>query len=102
MCEVAARRGVFCKGFGQWSFDELKRRYDWIAQQRPHVTRAQLEELANAWQLARQQVFGTCLSCDTETGEHDTCLGFDRFSDAELASFHAALCGEPVEIAPAE
>ncbi|MEO6324777.1 MAG: hypothetical protein ABIT01_18585, partial [Thermoanaerobaculia bacterium] len=24
MCEVAARKGIFCKGFQRWSDDELK------------------------------------------------------------------------------
>ena len=98
ICEVAARRGIFCRGFAQWSLEELKRRYDWIAAMRPNLERAEIERLANAWQLARQQVFGTCLACDTQTEEHDTCRGFDDFSDAQLEAFHAALCGEPVEI----
>ena len=98
ICEVATKRGIFCKGFAQWSLDELKKRYDWLAAARPRITRAHLERLANLWQLARQQVYGTCLACDTQTIEHDTCRGFDDFSDAQLAEFHAELCGEPVEV----
>jgi len=101
ICEVAAKRGIFCKGFAQWSLDELKRRYDWIAAARPNVTREKLERLANVWQLARQQVYGTCLACDTQSLEHDTCRGFDEFSDAQLATFHGALCGEPVDVVAA-
>ena len=99
MCEVAARKGIYCKGFAQWSFDELKQRYDWIAQSRPGITRRELEKLANAWQVARQEVFGTGLACDTQTIEHDTCRGFDGWSDEDLARYHADLCGEPVEVA---
>jgi hypothetical protein len=102
MCQVAAQKGILCHGFSQWSFEDLKKCYGWIADSRPHVTRSELEHLANAWQLARQQVFDTRISCDTQSVEHDTCLGFDGWSDAQIARFHAEICGEPVEIAPAK
>ena len=39
VCEVATRHGIYCHGFTQWSFDELKQRYWWLADRRPHVTR---------------------------------------------------------------
>jgi hypothetical protein len=100
MCLAAARLGVYCKGFAQWKSYELKERYAWIARNRPGVTRKQLEDLANRWQLARQQVRGTALSCDTQSLEHHTCKGWDGFTDADLAAFHDDLCGEPVEIVP--
>jgi len=99
MCEVAAKKGIYCHGFRQWTFDELKQRYDWIVAARPNITREELEKIANTWQLARQEVFGTTLSCDTQSIEHDTCKGFDGWSDQELARFHGELCGEPVEVA---
>jgi hypothetical protein len=98
MCEVATREGIYCHGFAQWTFEELKRRYDWIANSRPGITRPELERLANLWQLARQKVFGTQLSCDTQTREHDTCLGFDEWDDATLERYHAELCDESVRI----
>jgi hypothetical protein len=99
ICEVAANRGIFCRGFAQWSLEELRRRYDWIEHARPNLSRAELERLANAWQLARQQVYGCSLACDTQTEEHDTCRGWDDFTDAQLEAFHASFCHEPVEIA---
>lgn len=98
ICEVATRLGIFCKGFSQWSFAELKKRYGWLTEHRPRITRAQLERLANLWQLSRQQAFGTALACDTQSCEHDTCLGWDGWSDADLARFHQEICGEPVEV----
>ena len=101
VCLAAGRLGIFCKGFAQWKSYELKDRYDWIARNRPGVTRKQLEDLANRWQLARQQVRGTPLACDTQSLEHHTCDGWDEFDDEKLAAFHADLCGEPVEIVPA-
>lgn len=100
MCEVAKRKGILCKGYSQWSFDELKRRYGWITSSRPHLTREGLEKIADRWQLARQEVFGTSLPCETQAIEHDTCCGWDTFSDADLARFHAEICGEPVEVGP--
>ena len=101
MCLAAARLGVYCKGFAQWKSYELKERYDWIARNRPGVTRRQLEDLANRWQLARQLVRGTPLACDTQSLEHHTCNGWEGFRDEELAAFHGDLCGEPAEIVPA-
>jgi hypothetical protein len=98
VCQVAGHAGIFCHGFSQWSFDELKRRYWWLAERRPNVTREELERLANAWQVARQEVFGTKLACDTQSIEHDTCTGWDEFDDATLARFVKELCGDVVEV----
>ena len=101
MCEVASKLHLYCGGFSQWKFDELRRRYAHIVKHRPHVSRPALEELANRWQLARQFVQGTLLACDTQTMERHTCHGWDGFSDEQLTQFYAELLGEPVEIASA-
>ena len=95
MCLAAARLGISRKGFAQWTSYELKERYDWIACNRPGITRRELEDLADRWQLARQQVRGTEFCCDTQTLERHTCKGWDGFSNTQLAEF----CDEPVEIA---
>ena len=102
MCAVASRLQIGCGGFSQWTFTELKERYDWIVKRRPHITRAELEELANRWQLARQFVQDTLLSCDTQTHEHHhrICEGWEGFSDEDLARFHRELSGEEVEVLP--
>ena len=100
VCAIAARHGIYCHGFTQWSFDELKRRYWWLADRRPHVTREELERLANIWQVARQQVLGTELACDTQATEHDTCKGWDEWDEATLARYVHELCGEPVAVVP--
>jgi hypothetical protein len=98
MCQVASRLGIYCHGFSQWSFDELKQRYWWLVERRPGIKREELERLANIWQVARQQVFGTQLACDTQTLEHDTCCGFDGWSNADLSRFHKELLGQAVEV----
>ena len=102
MCQVAGQKGIFCGGFAQWKSNELKERYEMIAKSRPGITRKELEDLANRWQLARQYVSGTRLACDTEAVEHRTCKGWDEFTDQQLVGFYAELCGEQIEIVPAE
>ena len=100
LCEVAARHNVFCKGFAQWSFEELKERYPWLVEIDPHITREQLEFRANAWQLARQQVLGTASPCDTQEDEHDTCFGWDEFTAEQLEGFLNELFGKDVRVQP--
>jgi hypothetical protein len=100
MCWVATKSHAFCGGFSQWKFDELRRRHAQIVRSRPHISRPELEELADRWQLARQFVQGTLLACDTQTKEHDLCRGWDEFTDEKLAEFCKELLDEPVEIVP--
>lgn len=102
LCEVAARHKIFCRGFSQWSFDELKRRYDWIADRHPGITRPELEFRANAWQLARKQLLDTPTACDAQAQEHDTCFGWDEFSPLELQHFLHDLAGLDVEVESAD
>ena len=87
MCKVAARLGIYCSGFAQHTFEELKQRYHWLVTRRPDITRHELERLANIWQLARQDLHCTALSCDTQSIEHDTCMGWDGWTNADLQCF---------------
>jgi hypothetical protein len=102
LCEAAARRGIFCHGFAQWTFTELRKRHPTIVRSRRRVTPAELRELANRWQLARQAALGGELACDVQMqeGALRTCKGWDGFSDAELARFLHELGGEEVEVVP--
>ena len=100
ICQVAAQRKLFCRGFAQWTSGELRARYPQIVRSRPRITRQDLEDLANRWQLARQWVTGEPTACDVQQHErcHAQCRGWDEFSDEQIAAFHAELCGEEVEI----
>jgi hypothetical protein len=100
VCRVAAERKLFCRGFAQWKFGELRARYPQIVRSRPRITRKELEDLADRWQLARQRVTGLPVACDVQREErvHAQCRGWDEFDDAELEAFHAELCGERVVI----
>ena len=92
-CEVTGRLGIHCRGFKQYTDEELEQKYRWLARDRGATSRTEIESLANRWQLARQLVQNVELSCDVQAREHDTCLGWDGFSTEYLAKLHAQLCG---------
>ena len=102
LCEVAARMRILCHGWKQWSFGELKEKHDWIVRNRPGITRQELEDLANRWQLARQRVKGTASACDTQQGDekHRLCRGWDEHDEETLAGFVEELTGERVRVEP--
>lgn len=96
LCEVAAREGIVCRGFRQFSDEELRERYDWIAKKRGAISRAELEKLANEWQLARQFVQNDAFACDVQAREHDTCGGWDDITDDMIVEALRKLRGEEV------
>lgn len=100
ICEAAASRGILCRGFRQFSDSELAKRYEWIVRKRGVASREELEELANRWQLAKQFVQCESLSCDVQAREHDTCGGWDDFTDEQIAGFVKQLVGDTIRIAP--
>lgn len=102
LCEVAGRLQILCKGFSQWSFQELKDRNKWLTTRRRHMTRAEMESLLNRWELARQFVNDQGLPCDNNLTDrhHPLCKGWDEFDEATLAGFVAELTGEAVEVRP--
>ena len=95
ICKLAAQTGVFCKGFRRYSDAELKEHYAWISKRNPNASREELEEIADRWQLAREDVLGAKTSCDVQQLEHDSCGGWDDFSDEDLAKFLRELTGGP-------
>jgi hypothetical protein len=98
ICKLAAQTGVFCKGFRRYSDAELRERYSWIARKNPEVSRAELEETADRWQMARQDVIGAATACDVQQLEHDACGGWDDFTNEELSRFLLDLTGRKVEV----
>ena len=97
-CKVAERDGVFCRGFARYSDAELWRRYDWIARSRPRINRAELEEIADRWQMARQEVEEIPLACDVQQKVHDTCRGWDDFSNEDLARYYFEMTGKELRV----
>lgn len=98
ICKAAADRGIFCHGFNRYGDGELRRRYDWLARRNPTMSRPELEAMANKWQLARQEIEEMPLACDVQTKVHDTCNGWDDFSNEEISRFYSELTGQMVSI----
>ena len=99
LCKFASEREVFCRGFARYGYGELRRKYGWITRRRPGMTRQELEETANRWQLARQDVSEQPLACDVQQSEHDMCRGWDDFSNEDLSRFYLEFTGKKVVIA---
>lgn len=98
ICKAAAEHGIFCRGFRQYGDNELRRKYDWIVRRRPDISRAELERIGNEWQLAQQQVHDLPLACDVQARYHDTCMGWDDFTDTQLAGFIKDLTGREIVV----
>ena len=100
VCKVAKEKHLFCRGFAQWKLHELRDQYPQITRSRPHLTREEMEDLADRWQMARQFVTHEPLACDVQVheGRFQTCKGWDEFDDAQLERFHHELCGEEIRI----
>ena len=99
ICKVAAEKGIFCRGFSHFSERELRRKFDWIVRKRPSLTRGQLEQIANDWQLAEQQLHERPIACDVQTDIHDICQGWDSFSNAQLEKLYYELSGAKMVVA---
>jgi hypothetical protein len=95
-CRVAADEGIFCRGFARYTDLELRRRYDWIMRHYPKLSREELEEIADRWQMARQDVDQLPVACDVQQKVHDTCKGWDDFSNEELSRFYFEMTGKDI------
>lgn len=98
VCEIAAEKGIFCHGFNRYSDSQLRQRYAWLVRHDPSISREKLEEIADRWQVARQIVNDLPLACDVQRLEHDTCGGWDDFTNQDLARFYQELLGETVTV----
>lgn len=96
MCRVADKLGIFCRGFKAWSDQELQGRYYWLARRNPDMTRSELEELANTWQLSQQERTGIPLCCDVQEGMRDTCRGWSGFTNDDLGRFYFEVTGQRI------
>ena len=98
ICKAAAERGIFCRGFRRDDEAALRARYKWIEERRPGISREDLEDLGDRWQLARQELHQLPTSCDVQAAEHDTCGGWDDFSAEELSRFIFELTRKQVAV----
>jgi hypothetical protein len=98
VCKFATERGLLCRGFARYGDGELRRKFDWITRRRPDMSREELEEIANRWQLARQDVTARPVACDVQQAEHDMCRGWDDFSNQDLARFYTELTAKQIAV----
>ena len=98
-CAVASRLGLPCGGFAQFSDEELRHRFSWIARTLPRSTpRSGLENAIDAYLVGRQEVTGLPTTCDVETREHDVCAGWSAFDDTALAELYWKVFGQKIRI----
>ena len=99
MCQVAAAHGILCLGFRRWSASEFDRRWRTCLGRSTHLSRTQMEELANVWMLSEQIRLRVALSCDAQTLHHGACRGWDDFSNADLSRFCSDILGKNIGVA---
>ncbi|MEI6084282.1 MAG: hypothetical protein WCS70_08270 [Verrucomicrobiota bacterium] len=100
-CQAAARAGIFCHGYDQWSVAQLRDRYPWLAKKMPEDTpREEFLKLIVAWDGARQLATHSATTCDAKSVDREGCLGFDRFSSAQLKRLCPQLFNADDEISP--
>ena len=98
MCQVAGERGIFCRGFRRWNAPDFDRRWRSAIGRSTHLSRAQMEEFANLWQLSEQLRQRVSLACDAKPKGLGGCRGWDEFSNADLSRFCADVLGSRVEV----
>jgi hypothetical protein len=94
VCKVAADRGIFCRGFRRWSDREFHDRFKGTLGVSTHLTRPQMEELADLWQLTEQLSQGIALICDAPAAARAACRGWDEFTDLEIQGFGCEMIGQ--------
>ena len=97
-CAASAHFGLFCGGLRRLSDAELRKRFDWIANPRPHASREELERLVSLYHVSRQAVSGAALCCDVETREHCACDGWNQFDNPALEKIHRELTGLEIAV----
>lgn len=97
-CQVASERGIFCRGFRQWDDHEFHRRWTPVLGESTHLSRAQLERLADLWQTTEQVARHVRVACDMRTSAPGPCRGWEEFSDESLARFCGELLDRPVVV----
>ena len=99
ICQIASECGIFCRGFRRWHDREFHERWKPILGVSTHLTRRDMEELANLWQLSEQVRLRLRLVCDARMSS-GACRGWDEFSDQALSRFCSEILGKAVLISP--
>ena len=99
VCDVAARKMVFCRGFERFPTPKLRKRFHWLAHD-PELSREELLDRIRKWIHAREFVLELPSACHVMGEEHDLCEGGADFTNEKLAASYEELFGQPVEVVP--
>jgi len=95
-CHVAAERGIFCRGFRRFDDHEFHRRWKPVLGASTHLTRPQVERIADVWELCEQVRQRVHLTCDAHSVSPGPCRGWHEFSNEALGGFCSELLGHDV------
>ena len=98
MCAVAADFGIFCHGFRRWPDDAFHRGWSKAVGRSNHLSRAQMERLADIWLLTEQLRLHTSFACDLAAAGGGACRGWNGFSNASLERCCDEILGRNVAI----
>src|SRR4030095_6989060 len=85
ICTVAAELRVFCRGFRRWTDDAFSRGWARALGRSTHLSRPQMERLADIWLLSEQLRLRVPFACDLAAAGGGVCRGGDGVLDEELA-----------------
>jgi hypothetical protein len=97
-CHIAAERGIFCRGFRRFDDHEFHRRWKAVLGASTHLTRPQIERLADVWELCEQVRQRVHVTCDARAASPGPCRGWFEFSDESLGRFCSELLGHKVVV----
>jgi hypothetical protein len=96
MCAIAAELGIFCRGFRRWHDRGFHLAWRSVIGVSTHLTRAQMERLADLWQLSEQLRLRVPIACDSQTICAGACRGWNEFSNEKLEQFCSDILGKRV------
>jgi len=95
-CQIAAERGIFCGGFRRFDDHEFHRRWKPVLGESTHLSRPQVERLADLWELCEQVIQHVRLTCDARAASPGPCRGWHEFSNETLGKFCGEILGKKV------
>ncbi len=98
ICSVAAELGVFCHGFRRWTDDAFSRGWTRALGRSTHLSRPQMERLADLWLLSEQLRLRVPCACDLAAAGGGVCRGWNGFSNADLERCCDEILGRNVAI----
>jgi hypothetical protein len=98
LCTVAAELGVFCRGFRRWTDDAFSRGWTPALGRSTHLSRLQMERLADLWLLTEQLRLRVPCACDLAAAGGGPCRGWNGFSNADLERCCDDILGKNVAV----